>query len=119
MPSTLVVPKVRSIILKVLYALSKWSMLDSYVMVLMIINLYVYLAYEFVTLMLGTIESLIISHVVVGVHNVVLHDKQSNHGEYIFKWKPIFFYCRFLVTKIISCIDVFVVSVITAIIELS
>ncbi|EMS10978.1 hypothetical protein KM1_061900, partial [Entamoeba histolytica HM-3:IMSS] len=72
MPSTLVVPKVRGIILKVLDALGKWSMLDSYVMVLMIvafyfdiplpirhpesindpvkINLYVYPAYGFVTL---------------------------------------------------------------------
>ncbi|BFU25123.1 hypothetical protein EHI8A_072120 [Entamoeba histolytica HM-1:IMSS-B] len=86
---------------------AKLSMLGSYVMVLIIvaffidiplpirhpesindpvkIYLYVYPAYGFVTLMLRTIASVIMSHVVVGVHNVVIHDKQSNHGEDVLK----------------------------------
>ncbi|ELP95062.1 hypothetical protein EIN_253260 [Entamoeba invadens IP1] len=133
MPSKIVPPKVRGYILLVLDALGKWSMLDSYVMVLMIvafyfniplpirhgdnvedpvkINLYVDECYGFVTLLLGTLFSLVLSHVVVGVHNFLQHNPEDNKGKEGLSWKPLFMYTRFLVTKIVIPVFLFITFV--------
>lgn len=86
LPSTILKVHIRSRILRVLDELGKWSLLDSYVMTLMLIafhikldfpivntedihkptfiNIWVYPGYGFITLILGTLMSLAISHII-------------------------------------------------------
>ena len=87
-PSSILPKKKRESILKILDALGKWSLVDSFVMILMLVAfhfeiafptvgprvkdpvtvfLYVYPAYGFVTLMLGTVFSLVNSHVMLAL----------------------------------------------------
>lgn len=116
-PQSIVSSNKRGVILKVLDALGKWSLLDSYVMVLMIVafffdvpiplrhensvdqptavNLYVYPAYGFVSLILGTLFSLLLSHVVVFVHNYLLRRPSDNLGEEAQKFRPLVIYAGY------------------------
>lgn len=86
LPTTVLKVHIRSRILRVLDELGKWSLLDSYVMTLMLIafhiklnfpivntrdihnptylNIWVYPGYGFITLILGTLMSLALSHII-------------------------------------------------------
>ncbi|BFU23488.1 hypothetical protein EHI8A_065250 [Entamoeba histolytica HM-1:IMSS-B] len=122
-PSSIIKPSVRGIILNVLDALGKWSFLDSYVMILMImafyfdvplpirhpnsvsdpmtIKLYVDPEYGFVTLLLGTLISLLLSHVMVGIHNKILSNPTDNIGEKATIKKPLLCFTRFFIVKLL------------------
>jgi hypothetical protein len=101
MPASLLSPRKRHNILMILDATGKWSILDSYVMILMlvafhfniefpgvdqdtkgsIINVYVYAAYGFFTLILGTIISLFLSHIITHLHRSLDEHPDQNKGE--------------------------------------
>ena len=101
MPASLLNPRKRHNILMILDATGKWSILDSYVMILMlvafhfniefpgvdqdtkgsIINVYVYAAYGFFTLILGTIISLFLSHIITHLHRSLDEHPDQNKGE--------------------------------------
>lgn len=105
---------VRERFLKVLDALGKWSLADSFVMVLMLIayhlnialpiqnkevkqpfeiNLWVYPAYGFITLCIGTIYSLALSHIMLAlVRRVdkILEEKNEKSKNY----KSLFKFCH-------------------------
>ena len=103
LPASLLNPRKREIILMILDATGKWSILDSYVMILMlvafhfyisfpvvepseadkgsIINVFVYAAYGFFTLILGTIISLFISHIITHLHRGLDEHPDQNKGE--------------------------------------
>ncbi|KAL7719118.1 Uncharacterized protein QTN25_003494 [Entamoeba marina] len=136
-PSSILPGKIRGIVLTVLDVLGKWSMLDSYVMVLMIVafymniplpienadsvddpvlvNLFVYPAFGFVTLLMGTIMALLLSHVQVIVNNILLRNKTDNLGAEANKWRPLCWYARFWVTRIVVPICVSVVFILVVI----
>ena len=114
LPTTILSARRRETFLKVLDALGKWSLVDSFVMVLMIIafhfhislpvqnpeveepfavNLFVYPAYGFVTLAVGTIVSLAISHIMLAldryVDDALDESQQTSH-----KFRPLFTFCK-------------------------
>lgn len=92
LPAHILKVHIRSRILRVLDELGKWSLLDSYVMILMLIafhislgfpiyntkdlhhplylNVWVFPAYGFVTLILGTLLSLALSHIICGLNRI-------------------------------------------------
>ncbi|KAH0792051.1 hypothetical protein GPJ56_004060 [Histomonas meleagridis] len=92
LPTKILSKKRRESFLKLLDALGKWSLLDSYVMILMLVAfnmklkipeveddingdftifLWVYPAYGFVTLMIGTLFSLLLSHIILAIDRYV------------------------------------------------
>jgi hypothetical protein len=100
LPSSILGKKKREGILKLLDALGKWSLVDSFVMILMLVAfhiaisfptvssqvkapltifLYVYPAYGFVTLMIGTIVSLTLSHVILAIDRYVDESFESDN----------------------------------------
>ena len=103
LPASLLNPRKREIILMILDATGKWSILDSYVMILMlvafhfhiafpvvepseadkgsIINVFVYAAFGFFTLILGTIISLFLSHIITHLHRGLDEHPDQNKGE--------------------------------------
>ena len=103
LPSSLFSKKQRGKILRVLDATGKWSILDSYVMTLMlvafhfhikfpivepsqatensIIDVFVYAAYGFFTLILGTLISLFLSHIITHLHRSLDEHPDQNKGE--------------------------------------
>ena len=102
-PASLFSKRQRGKILRVLDATGKWSILDSYVMTLMlvafhfhikfpivepsqatensIIDVFVYAAYGFFTLILGTIISLFLSHIITHLHRNLDEHPDQNKGE--------------------------------------
>ena len=103
LPASLFNKKKRGKILIILDALGKWSILDSYVMILMlvafhfhiefpvvkpseakegsIVDVFVYAAYGFFTLILGTIISLFLSHIITHLHRSLDEHPDQNKGE--------------------------------------
>ncbi|KAH0786032.1 hypothetical protein GPJ56_010050 [Histomonas meleagridis] len=111
LPTKIMSKRRRESALKVLDALGKWSLLDSYVMILMlvafhfsleipkadenaeldgamVVNLWVYPAYGFVTLMIGTVVSLALSHIMLALVRYV--DKSMEEKEEDEKKIPLF-----------------------------
>ena len=102
-PASLLNKKQRGRVLMVLDATGKWSILDSYVMILMlvafhfhiefpvvqpseaeqgsIIDVFVYAAYGFFTLILGTVISLFLSHIITHLHRGLDEHPDQNKGE--------------------------------------
>ena len=102
-PASLFSKRQRGKILRVLDATGKWSILDSYVMTLMlvafhfhikfpivepsqatensIVDVFVYAAYGFFTLILGTIISLFLSHIITHLHRGLDEHPDQNKGE--------------------------------------
>ena len=103
LPASLFSKRQRGKILRILDATGKWSILDSYVMTLMlvafhfhikfpivepsqatensIIDVFVYAAYGFFTLILGTIISLFLSHIITHLHRGLDEHPDQNKGE--------------------------------------
>lgn len=93
MPSTLITKKYRDRILRVLFELGKWSLIDSYFMILTVVGfhfvidfpivhevtvnnqnilyIWVYPAYGFITLIIATIYSLALSHLICYINRKV------------------------------------------------
>ena len=103
LPTSLFSKSKRGKILWILDATGKWSILDSYVMILMlvafhfhiefpvvepseaeegsIIDVFVYAAYGFFTLILGTVISLFLSHIITHLHRSIDEHPDQNKGE--------------------------------------
>ena len=103
LPASLLSKRKRENILMALDATGKWSILDSYVLILMlvafhfhiefplipqseaengsVINVYVYAAYGFFSLILGTIMSLGLSHIITYLHRSLDEHPDQNKGE--------------------------------------
>ena len=103
LPTSILSHKRREKILIILDATGKFSILDSYVMMMMlvafhfhveipvteqsqaqdgaIVNLFVYAAYGFVTLILGTLISLCLSHIITHLHRNLDEHPDQNKGE--------------------------------------
>ena len=103
LPTSLFNKSKRGKILWILDATGKWSILDSYVMILMlvafhfhiqfpvdeqselkegsIIDVFVYAAYGFFTLILGTVISLFLSHIITHLHRSLDEHPDQNKGE--------------------------------------
>ena len=103
MPASLFNKKKRGTILRILDATGKWSILDSYVMILIIVDfhfhiafpviepsegdqgslvdVFVYAAYGFFTLILGTVISLCLSHIITHLHRSLDEHPDQNKGE--------------------------------------
>ena len=103
LPTSLFNKRKRGRILWILDATGKWSILDSYVMILMlvafhfhiefpvvepseakegsIIDVFVYAAYGFFTLILGTVISLFLSHIITHLHRSLDEHPDQNKGE--------------------------------------
>ena len=103
LPTSLFKKKRRKSILRILDATGKWSILDSYIMTLMlvafhfhvsfpvvqpseanegtIVDVFVLAAYGFFTLILGTIISLFLSHIITHLHRGLDEHPDQNKGE--------------------------------------
>jgi len=102
LPTSLYSERNRAKILRILDATGKWSILDSYVMTLMLvafhfhiefpttepseakeslIDVFVKAAYGFFTLILGTIISLFLSHIITFLHKSLDEHPDQNKGE--------------------------------------
>ena len=103
LPTSILNKRKRESILMALDATGKWSILDSYVMILMlvafhfhiqfpldekseiekgaIINVFVYAAYGFLTLILGTVISLCLSHIITNLNRSLDEHPDQNKGE--------------------------------------
>ena len=103
LPTSLLKKKKRSSILLILDATGKCSILDSYIMILMlvgfhfhvpfpvvppseaeektIVDVFVYAAYGFFTLILGTLISLFLSHVITHLHRSLDEHPDQNKGQ--------------------------------------
>jgi hypothetical protein len=103
LPASILSKRKREIILMILDATGKWSILDSYVLILMlvafhfhiqfpvteqsevekgsIIDVFVYAAYGFLTLILGTVISLCLSHIITHLNRSLDEHPDQNKGE--------------------------------------
>ena len=103
LPTSLFKKKWRSSILLILDATGKWSILDSYIMIMMLVafhfhipfpvvppseaekeatvDVFVYAAYGFFTLILGTNISLFLSHIITHLHRSLDEHPDQNKGE--------------------------------------
>ena len=103
LPTSILNKRKREKILMRLDSTGKWSILDSYVMILMlvafhfhiqfpltekseiekgaIINVFVYAAYGFLTLIIGTVISLCLSHIITHLHRSLDEHPDQNKGE--------------------------------------
>ena len=103
LPASILNKRQRGKVLRLLDATGKLSILDSYVMILMlvafhfhidfpveppseanqgsIIDVFVYAAYGFLTLILGTVISLCISHIITHLHRSLDEHPDQNKGE--------------------------------------
>ena len=100
-PSSIINKNKRSTILMILDATGKWSILDSYVMILMlvafqfhvvfpksetvpensVVDVFVDAAYGFVTLLIATCLSLALSHIITHLHRGLDEHPNENKGE--------------------------------------
>ena len=122
MPKSLMPGKIRNRMMVVLDMLGKWSLLDTYVMLMMLvalhfhivfpvkgesvegpmmIDLYVYPAYGFLTLALGTLVSLIMSHLVLGAHRILERGATDNTVETAVEKKPLMSFVPGLMGKMV------------------
>ncbi|KAH0795623.1 hypothetical protein GPJ56_000502 [Histomonas meleagridis] len=111
LPTNILSERRRKSFLHMLDVLGKWSLVDSYVMILMLVafhfaidipnisttvgeqfvaNLWVYPAYGFVTLLLATVFSLALSHIIIGIVRHVDDEKDPHEEE---KPKSLFQMC--------------------------
>ena len=103
LPTSILNKRKREKILMRLDSTGKWSILDSYVMILMlvafhfhiqfplteqseiekgaIVNVFVYAAYGFLTLIIGTVISLCLSHIITHLHRSLDEHPDQNKGE--------------------------------------
>ena len=103
LPSSILSHKGREKILIILDATGKFSILDTYVMIMMlvachfhvqiptviqslakdgaIVDVFVYAAYVFITLIVGTLISLILSHIITHLHRSLDSHPDENKGE--------------------------------------
>ena len=103
LPTSILNKNKREKILMRLDSTGKWSILDSYVMILMlvafhfhiqfplddqseiekgaIVNVFVYAAYGFLTLIIGTVISLCLSHIITHLHRSLDEHPDQNKGE--------------------------------------
>jgi len=95
--------------------LGKWSLLDTYVMIMMLVafhfdikfpivntadiskptavQIFVYPAYGFLALILGTLMSLLMSHVLLGFHRYIQPATTENDCDDAKRWRPMILYC--------------------------
>jgi len=114
LPKKLFSEKARGSMLEWLDILGKWSLLDTYVMIMMLvafhfniqfpivntqdiskptaIQIFVYPAYGFLALILGTLFSLLMSHVLLGLHRYVQPDDHMNDCDDAKLWRPMILY---------------------------
>ena len=114
-PSSLINKNKRSTILMILDATGKWSILDSYVMILMlvafqfhvifpivsetveeasIVDIYVDVAFGFVLLLIGTCLSLALSHIITHLHRGLDEHPNENKGEKAESFKSLISYAN-------------------------
>ena len=127
-PTTIIKPKIRERLLKMLDALGKWSLLDSFIMIIMTIAfhfdfqfpiigdqvkeafsivLYVYPAYGFLTLMLATIFSLALSHFILALDRYV-DNTMEEHADEPKEYKSLFTYCNSPFLKVFVIVTILV-----------
>ena len=116
LPTSILSHKSREKILILLDATGKYSILDSYVMIMMlvafhfhvnipvteqsqakdgsIVDVFVYAAYGFVTLIVGTLISLFLSHVITHLHRSLDEHPDQNKGEKAECYKPIMSFAK-------------------------
>jgi len=114
LPKKIFSEKSRGTMLEWLDILGKWSLLDTYVMIMMLvafhfniqfpivntqditkptaIQIFVYPAYGFLALIIGTLVSLVMSHVLLGLHRYVQPDDHLNDCDDAKRWRPMFLY---------------------------
>ena len=115
-PTSILSHKRREKILIILDATGKFSFLDSYVMMMMlvafhfhveipvtaqskinkgsVVDVFVYAAYGFVTLIVGTIISLILSHIITHLHRHLDEHPDQNKGEKAESYKSIMSFAK-------------------------
>ena len=116
LPTSILSSKRREKILLILDATGKFSFLDSYVMLMMIVafhfhvelplskeskalrgsifDVFVYAAYGFVTLIVGTAISLILSHIITHLHRNLDEHPDQNKGEKAESYKSIMSFAK-------------------------
>jgi len=114
LPKKIFSEKSRGSMLEWLDILGKWSLLDTYVMIMMLVafhfniqfpivntqditkptavQIFVYPAYGFLALILGTLFSLIMSHVLLGLHRYIQPDEGFNDTDDAKRMRPMFLY---------------------------
>jgi len=107
--------KTRGKMLEWLDILGKWSLLDTYVMIMMLVafhfdiefpivnsdditkptavQIFVYPAYGFVSLIIATLVSLIMSHIILGLHRYIQPPTSENDCDDAQRWRPMILYC--------------------------
>jgi hypothetical protein len=131
-PSSLINKNKRSTILMILDATGKWSILDSYVMILMlvafqfhvvfpkselvpensVVDVYVDAAYGFVTLLMGTCLSLALSHIITHLHRGLDEHPNENKGEKAESFKSLISFVELKNSKInILYFKIFITSI--------
>ena len=113
-PSSIINKNKRSTILMILDATGKWSILDSYVMILMlvafqfhvvfpksetvpensVVDVFVDAAYGFVTLSIATCLSLALSHIITHLHRGLDEHPNENKGEKAESYKSLISYAN-------------------------
>ena len=116
MPTSLFNKKKRGTVLRILDATGKWSILDSYVMILMLVafhfhiafpviqpseaeqgslvDVFVYAAYGFFTLILGTVISLFLSHIITHLDRSLDEHPDQNKGEKAESYTALIFFAE-------------------------
>ena len=116
LPASILSYKRREKILIILDATGKFSILDSYVMIMMlvafhfhvdipitdqskaengaIVDVFVYAAYGFVTLIVGTLISLFLSHIITHLHRSLEEHPDQNKGEKAENYKSIMSFAK-------------------------
>jgi len=114
LPKKIFSEKARGTMLEWLDILGKWSLLDTYVMIMMLvafhfnirfpilnsddiakptqIQIFVYPAYGFLALILGTLISLLMSHVLLGLHRYIQPDDHMNDCDDAQRMRPMICY---------------------------
>jgi hypothetical protein len=116
LPASLFKEKWREWALMGLDALGKWSLIDAYVMVVMLvsfhfhvvfpivaqdyvelptlIDVYVNAAWGFLAFLIATVLSLILSHIILNIHRHIKARPDENTGEAAIRYRPLFMYCN-------------------------
>jgi len=114
LPKKIFCEKSRGTLFEWLDILGKWSLLDSYVMIMMLvafhfdipfpivnsrdiskptdIQIFVYPAYGFLALIIGTLVSLLMSHVLLALHRYIQPDDHMNECDDAQRARPLFLY---------------------------
>lgn len=114
-PLSMIPEKHRERILMVLDALGKWSMLDTYIMVLflvsfhfhvalpaadpsrvtspIVVDVFVTAASGFLMFVLATVISLVLSHIILALHRHVKARRDENEGIEAKEWRSLFTFC--------------------------